>query len=265
MKDLLAAAGVPVPWYAPLARQAGERGLVVVKPVDSRGARGVVRVTPEVDATFAFERARSASPTGRVMVEEFLEGPQLSSESVIQGGRAVTLGCSDRNYARLFELAPFMIEDGGLQPSVHLADVLPGVDALAARGVQDEVALRLSGGWFATDQIPWSTGVDLVQVAARLALGERIPEAELRPRRFAPVAVRYFFPPPGQLRAVHGFESVAAEPWCLRAVLLARPGDVLSAPTDHTGRAGLVLATGETGAEAVAHAEEAVRRVRFEV
>ena len=294
MKDLLAAAGVPVPWYAPLAgpaelaRLARERGLVVVKPVDSRGARGVVRVTPEVDATFAFERARSASPTGRVMVEEFLEGPQLSSESVIQGGRAVTLGCSDRNYARLFELAPFMIEDGGLQPSVHLADVLPGVDALAARcaaalGMETgtlkgdlvlhparglcviEVALRLSGGWFATDQIPWSTGVDLVQVAARLALGERIPEAELRPRRFAPVAVRYFFPPPGQLRAVHGFESVAAEPWCLRAVLLARPGDVLSAPTDHTGRAGLVLATGETGAEAVAHAEEAVRRVRFEV
>jgi biotin carboxylase len=200
----------------------------------------------------------------------------------------VTLGCSDRNYARLFELAPFMIEDGGLQPSVHLAEVLPKVDALAERaaaalGMETgtlkgdlvlhperglcviEVALRLSGGWFATDQIPWSTGVDLVQVAARLALGERPSLDELRPKRFDAVAVRFFFPAPGRLRAVHGFEAVAAEPWCLRAVLHVRPGDTLAPPTDHTRRAGLVLATGASGTEAVARAEEAVARVRFEL
>ncbi len=294
MKDRLAAAGVPVPWYAPLgspeelARCVRARGAVVVKPVDSRGARGVLRVTEGVDPAFAFARARAASPSGRVMVEEFLDGPQLSTESVLVGGRAVTLGCSDRNYARLSELAPYIIEDGGLQPSVHVTEVLPKVDALAERaaaalGMETgtlkgdlvlhperglcviEVALRLSGGWFATDQIPYSTGVDLVQAAARLALGERPALEELRPKRFDAVAVRFFFPPPGRLRSVHGFEAVAAEPWCLRAVLHVRPGDTLAPPTDHTRRAGLVLASGASGAEAVARAEEAVARVRFEL
>jgi biotin carboxylase len=292
MKDRLSALGIPLPWYAPLAgpdelaAHVRERGLVVIKPVDSRGARGVQRVGAALDPTRAFAAARAASPSGRVMVEEYLAGPQLSTESIVQDGRAVTLGCSDRNYARLDEFAPYMIEDGGLQPSAHLADLLPAVDALAARAAEAlgmrrgtlkgdlvlhperglcviEVALRLSGGWFATDQIPHSTGIDLVQQAARLALGETLDLDVLKPQHFDPVCVRFFFPPPGRLAAIHGFENLAREPWCLRAVLYAKPGDDLRPPTDHTRRAGLVLATGTSRAEAQARAEDAVRRVRF--
>jgi biotin carboxylase len=291
MKDRLAAAGVPVPWYAPLssagalAAARAEHGTVVVKPVDSRGARGVLRVTADVDCAWAYEHARAASPSKRAMVEAFLDGPQLSTESILVDGRATTLACSDRNYARLAELAPYVIEDGGVQPSAHLGDVLDDANALvercaAALGMATgtlkgdfvltdaglaviEVAPRLSGGWLATDQVPWSTGVDLVQLAARLALGERLTLEERTPRSFRPIAVRYFFPARGVLRAIEGFEAVAAEPWCRRAVLFARPGDRLERPTDHTRRAGLVLASGDTREEAVRRAEEAVRRVRF--
>ena len=128
-----------------------------------------------------------------------------------------------------------------------------------------EVAPRLSGGWFCTDQIPISTGVDLVQIAARIALGETIELDEVRPRAWNPVAVRYFFPPPGVLRAVEGFDDVAGLPWVHRAVLFAAPGDVLEPVTNHTRRAGLVITTGKTRDEAVRRAEEAVRSVRFDV
>ena len=54
---------------------------LVIKPVDSRGARGVLRLTEAVDLNWAYEFSASQSPSGRVMVEEFLDGQQISTES----------------------------------------------------------------------------------------------------------------------------------------------------------------------------------------
>lgn len=292
MKERLRAHGLPVPWFCAvesarhLATLCQRRDVLVLKPVDSRGARGVLRLVRGVDPAWAFATSRAQSPTGRVMVEEFVPGPQLSTESLVHAGRATTLGCSDRNYELLETCAPFMIENGGCQPTEHLERVLGDVDELAfaaahALGLEAgvlkgdlvlhperglviiEVAPRLSGGWFCTDQIPLSTGVDLVQLAARLALGEDLDHAEARPRAFRPVAVRYFFPPPGRVLAVEGIEELRREPWVHRLVLFARPGDLALPPTDHTRRAGLVITLGATREEAVRRAEEAVERVRF--
>ncbi len=64
MKDRLKAHGVPIPWYAPLRDAADlqlallERGRdLVVKPVDSRGGRGVQRLNGGLDAETAYARA----------------------------------------------------------------------------------------------------------------------------------------------------------------------------------------------------------------
>jgi biotin carboxylase len=295
MKERLRTAGVPVPWCAPadsptaLARIVEtRRSTLVLKPVDSRGARGVLRLDGSVDLDWAYATAVRHSPSARAMVEEFVRGPQLSSESMIWQGRAWTAGLSDRNYEHLQRLAPFVIENGGCQPTAHLSDLLPAVDELVLRAARAiglergvlkgdlvldpqrglvviEVAPRLSGGWLATDQIPLSTGVDLVQAQAKVALGDELTADELTPRRWDPVAVRYFFPRPGRLVAVHGAAELTELPWVQRVVLFAQAGDELAPASDHTRRAGLVITTGPTRAEAVRRAEYAVASVRFEV
>src|SRR5262245_56815537 len=183
MKNRLATAGVPVPWYVAiesgdaLTRLAAEVTFpLIVKPVDSRGARGVIRLLPDVDPRRAFTMAAAESPTGRVMVERFIPGPQVSTESVVVGGRTTTIGFSDRNYELLDRFAPFVIENGGDLPSCLPPAVLESIDdlvgrAAAALGVQHgtvkgdivigtegpmviEVAVRLSGGYFCTHEIP---------------------------------------------------------------------------------------------------------------
>ena len=86
MKERFAAKGVPVPWFAEVAtpqalqRFAIERGSnLVIKPADSRGSRGVQRVAQVQDLTKAFMLARSHSPSERVMVEQYLDGPTVST------------------------------------------------------------------------------------------------------------------------------------------------------------------------------------------
>jgi biotin carboxylase len=126
-----------------------------------------------------------------------------------------------------------------------------------------EIAARLSGGWMSTDQIPLGAGVDLIGCAIRLALGERVPAEDIRPRWRRGVAIRYFFPPPGRVASIDGAEAFSGVPWVHRLGFFVEPGEVVQPITDHTKRAGFVITTGATREEAVERAETVVTAIRI--
>jgi len=287
MKQRFKAAGIPTSWFRPvgsvseLREIAGERGFpLVVKPVDSRGARGVLRLTADTDLDWASQHAKSFSPTSRIMVEEYLEGPQVSTESLMIDGMAFTPGFVDRNYEYLHRFAPYMIENGGQQPSALRQQDQAGIARLAeeagrALGVKTgvvkgdmvltaegpkviEIATRLSGGWLCTDQIPLATGVDFVGLAIRLALGEKVDSTEVIPRCHLGVAIRYFFPEPGRVVEVRNADRFANLPWVHSLGLYVGPGDLVEPVTNHTKRAGFVITTGDTRDDAIARALQVI-------
>ena len=61
-----------------------------------------------------------------------------------------------------------------------------------------EVAARIPGGQMA-DLVRHATGVDLVDIALRLALGEPVPDEVARPRFQQPLAIRFLTAQPGPL------------------------------------------------------------------
>lgn len=290
MKERFRAAGVPVPWFAPVESCAHLRRIVahqdyplVLKPVDSRGARGVLRVTPELNLEWAFQKARRFSPTGRVMVERYLSGPQVSTESVVLDGVAYTPGFSDRNYRRLEQFAPYFVEDGGTLPSTLAPETQRAIRKLVekaahALGVTNgvikgdivvhdgepyviEVAARLSGGFFCTHQIPLNCGVEIVRTAIRLALGESVVPRELQPKYQRGVAQRFCFPAPGRVVSVSGVEQVRNRPGIAFCEVRVAPGDRVPPVDCHPARVGSVIAVAETRAEAVEAAEQAVKDI----
>jgi biotin carboxylase len=293
MKQRFLAAGVPVPWFSPVAtpqalqRMAVERGRdLVVKPVDSRGSRGVQRVTQAGDLANAFQLARQHSPTERVMAEEYLSGPQVSTESIMVNGRCYTPGFSDRNYEFLERYAPFFIENGGDLPSHLPQDIQDKVKdvvarAAAALGIANgtvkgdivvhngepyviELAARLSGGFFCTREIPLNTGVDFVGAAIKLALGETVTPEELEPKKFTPVIQRYAFPQPGRVTRVSGAEEARKISGIEDVIVTAKPGDVIPPAGDKRPSAAMVLATGKTREAALAAANDALSHIRIE-
>jgi biotin carboxylase len=294
MKRRLAERGVAVPWFAPAPTPADLRAHVaaqgyplVVKPCDSRGARGVLLLRDAtVDLDWAHALALRESPSGRVMVERFIAGPQLSTESLVVDGVAHTIGVADRNYEQLERFAPYVIEDGGQLPSrlapaalgrargsIQRAAEAFGVRSGVIKGdivVEDgtpyviEIAPRLSGGYLCTHEIPLSTGVDFVGQALRIALGETPEAHELRARQSVGVAQRWMFPAPGRVRRIAGVEAVAARPEVALCELRVSVGDTVAPPTSHTGRAGVVITTGASAERAVAHARRAVTDIAIE-
>jgi biotin carboxylase len=291
MKERFAACGVPVPWFsavhsAPeLLQIVAERGRdLVIKPVDSRGSRGVQRLSQVRDLAKAFQFARDYSPTQRVMVEQYLPGPQVSTESHVVDGICYTSGFSDRNYEYLDTYAPYFIENGGDMPTALAAEIYERVldvqaDAAAALGVTRgtvkgdivvhdgqvyviELAARLSGGFFCTQEIPMNTGVDFIGAAIRIALGENPAPEEMTPKFQKFITQRYIFPDPGTVVATAGAEEAWKVPGVLEVNITAKKGDVIPPAGDKRPSGAMVIATGTNRAEARAAASAALSRIK---
>jgi len=284
---------VPVPWFslvesaARLHEIAFSRGFsLVIKPVDSRGARGVLRLTEAVDLNWAYQFSASYSPSGRVMVEEFLAGPQISTESILLEGVAYTPALADRNYEFLDRFAPHIIENGGDLPTRLSAEEQQSIrdliqQAATSMGVCNgvvkgdvafhegkpfmiELAARLSGGYLCTHEIPLSTGVDFVGCAIRLALGERVSADDLVPRFQRYISQRYLFPSPGRVVGIAGAQGVSEQPGVVFCQVRLRVGDLVGPVNSHPARAGLVMAMGESRREAMERTQAAIGSIEIE-
>jgi biotin carboxylase len=293
MKERFIKKGIPIPWFSSvdsvthLRRILSEKGFpLVLKPVDSRGARGVLRLVESIDLDWAYRHSISFSSSGRVMVEGYLDGPQISTEAVIINGVGYSVGFTDRNYEFLDRFAPYMIENGGGFPShlkgndqnlVAKTAIKAGLAMSIVDGVSKgdmvltddgpkviEIAPRLSGGWFSTDQIPIGIGVDLVGAAIKIALGESVGSLELKPKYHKGVAVRYFFPQPGRLKKIRNADKFNGISWVHRLGFFIKPGDIVEPVTNHTKRAGFVITTGETRDQAIGRAMQVVDTIKIE-
>jgi biotin carboxylase len=292
MKDSFAAFGVPIPWYQPVFEPESVRQILntrqsclVIKPVDSRGARGVLKIDCKSDIDWAFSIAAENSPTGRVMVEAYLKGPQVSTESLVLDGKCFTPGFSDRNYEFLDRFAPNIIENGGDLPSFLSARQQLSIrqlveDASNALGVTNgvikgdivlfqgkphviELAARLSGGYFCTHEIPLNTGVNFVEAAIKQCLGDSINTDDLIPKFQKGVAQRFMFPQPGQVVSIDIENWILKDPDIALFEIRVCVGDMVQPAFNHPARAGVVIATGVNREAAIQKAEAAVSAVRI--
>ena len=293
MRDCFKANGLPIPWYSEIFTAAELKHVVrthgfplIVKPVDSRGSRGVLRLTPDIDLKWAYSTACSYSPAGRVIVEEYLTGPQVSTESLVIERGVYTIGFSDRNYEYLERYAPYIVENGGELPSILPAREQLLICSVVAKtanalGITNgvikgdmvitdgkpyiiEVAARLSGGYFCSHEIPTNTGVDFLGAAIRLALGESLDESKLSPQYSNPVCQRYFFSEPGRVTSIEIPAWIDLNPNVIMCELRVHPGDILPVDAPHSLRVGVVITTGKTSAEAKKLAERVIYEVLIE-
>ena len=292
MKDCFAAFGVPIPWYQRVFDPESVRRILntgpsclVIKPVDSRGARGVLKIDCKSDLDWAFSIAAENSPTGRVMVEAYLNGPQVSTESLVLDGKCFTPGFSDRNYEFLDRFAPNIIENGGDLPSFLSARQQLSIrklveDAAFAMGITNgvikgdivlfqgkphviELAARLSGGYFCTHEIPLNTGVNFVGTAIKQCLGDPINTDDLIPKFQKGVAQRFLFPQPGKVVSIDMENWILEDPDIALFEIRVSVGDTVQPAFNHPARAGVVIATGVNRQAAIQKAEAAVAATRI--
>jgi biotin carboxylase len=296
MKERFESHGVACPWFSRVNSPEHLSDLIndnskrnyVLKPVDGRGARGVLLIKDDIDLEWAFLESKRWGESGQLILEEFIPGMQLSTESFILDGKCYTPAIAERNYSRLEQFKPNIIEDGGTIPALLDKDLRVAIDDLILRGaaalgvtkgivkgdvVVDntgkpliiELALRLSGGWFATHQIPATSGVSLVDAVISYSLGEVVSPSQLIAKYHRASAIRYWFPPKGRILHISGEEKLQQIPGLLSYGFFRKQGDMQPEIHTHPDRFGYVIVTGEDRNEVLARVDQALSCVQIEV
>jgi biotin carboxylase len=296
MRARLADAGVPQPRFAALRslserrRAAEEVGFpAVLKPADSGGQRGVFRVESIDDIDAHLHEALAASPSGEAILEEYIEGMEMNGIVLARNGQSIPLTLSDRRRppgvgfgvgwmhvypatiygAQLEEserVASYTAHALGLRTGIAFPQLIATTDG---RVLVVECAARIPGGQMA-DLVRWATGVDLVEVQLRMALGEAFSDDLVRPRFQQPLAIRFLTAEPGPLptgrvKRVGQLDKVLAFPGVVQADVYLQVGETIRPVQVDGDRRGYVIATAETNLEAIDRADAAARLLDVEV
>ena len=279
-RERLAAAGVPQPSWRAVTEDDGTIELpCVVKAPDRQGQRGLSLVRTREELGPAIAAALKASRGGSCLVEELVDGPEITVNAVSFDGRFVPLTVTDRLTA---EPPAFGVALAHAWPSAE--DVGPAVDvarrAAEALGIENgptytqlrlgphgpqvvEVAARLGGGHDAELCLA-AVGVDLNGLAIDFALG-RAPSGSEPLGIVGGACVLFLVPPEGELRAVEGVEQARASDGVLDVHVYRRPGWTFGPLRRGGDRAGAVIATGTSRDDALERARRAAARIRFVV
>lgn len=290
-RALLRDAGLPQPKFALVAdleeAAAAAEWIgypVVVKPRGLGASRGVGLVRSASDLAGFFADARSAHhpgvPTYRagILVEEYLEGPEISVDGVVHGGEYASMFLARKEVA----LSPYFEETGHL---VDAGDRLLSDPALRwvlakthrALRVTDAVThteLRLTARGFVVIEVNGRLGGDLIPYLGGLATGIdpglaaldvalRTPP-DLTPTRARTTGIRFLYPS-GHCRVDRVTVPAPDEAsGLLRATALAAPGDELRLPPlDYLQRYAYVLCAGNTPEACTGSLDEAEAQVDF--
>ncbi len=282
--------GVPSPVFLPIwslsdAKKACKvlKFPVVIKPADNMGARGVMRIDNLNQLADAFQFTKSASPSGELLIEEYMEGPELSIDAIIYNNEVTFTGIADR----IIEYPPYFIETGHTMPSNLSRETQDEACAVMRRGITalgltigaakgdikitkkgamiGELAARLSGGFMSAYTYPLSTGVDLMRAVIEISLGQE--PGNLEPL-FNRVAIeRAIIISPGIVKRISGLEEALKIPGIKEIFLNVKEGSTIIAPRSNVEKTGHIIAVGDTLAEAegsVARCKETLKIDVFE-
>ena len=261
---------------------------LVLKPIDNAGSRGVQLVNGTDSLLSAYDEAIKYSRSQSVLLEKFMIGDQISTESIVYRGEIHTFAFADRNYSHEELYAPFFIEDGinfpaKLSPKIQ-DDVLDlvkktimtlGIDIGAAKGdiiVHDgvphiiEMASRTSGGWFGAGSIPLATGVNPLRPLLQMFMGEEPDLTLLQPTRNLGCAQRYWIPTDSfAFQAAHGLNDVLQMPGVKMFDAFFPPkGTNIEKARHHAQRYAQVICTADTRDEAIRYAEDAIAAIQVQ-
>lgn len=194
MRNAFIAAGVPCPQYR-MVKSADEANNIdlsfplIVKPSDRSGSLGVTKVLRKEELVLGVERALGVSFKKEAMVEEYIEGREISVEFISYHGKHYPLQITDKVTTE----APYFVELEHHQPADFSAKEYENIysitrKALDALGLTNgashseykitkdgriivmEIGGRMGGDFIGSDLVELSTGYDFLKGVIDVAL-----------------------------------------------------------------------------------------------
>lgn len=252
----------------------------IIKPVDNSGSRGVILAYNTEQLVEGYKYSVQFSDRGTVIVEEYLEGMEVSVETMTFSGRTHILAITDK----VTSGAPHFVELGHSQPSRLPKERQMEIGKLAIQAVEAvglasgpahveimvtqqgpkliELGARMGGDYIASHLVPLSTGIDMVGATIDLLTGG---EPDMICRFAKGSAIRYFLAPPGRIAGIKGIKTARAIDGVIEVAFAKQIGEEISGVSSSGDRIGFVIAQGRDVEEAVSVCQAAVDCISIEV
>ena len=290
MRKALQLGGVSIPKFFKVSNENEYKEAVkqftvpfIVKPADSSGSRGifeVVDITNQELIKKAYEYCKPYSKVGDVLVEEYMNGPEVSVETLAVDGVCHVIQITDK----LTTGAPHYVEMGHSQPTrlnEKIADKISEIAKAAnkAIGIKNgpshteiivtsegpkivELGARLGGDNITTHLVPLSTGVNMVECCIKIALGEK-PDIEAKWSKGA--AIRYFEQHAGIVNNIEGIEEAKRIDGVWQISIVHGVGEKVTEVSSSGARMGFVIAQDTDAETAIKDCYKALGKIKVEI
>ncbi|WP_323747055.1 ATP-grasp domain-containing protein [Catenulispora pinisilvae] len=255
---------------------------VVVKPTREAGSICVLAVRTEAEVPAVLARYRElgalldprdlAGPLEEFLMEEYLDGPEISVETLSFDGRHVVVAVTDK----VIGAGPAgFVELGHSMPSRHPGPdvrraeplVFALLDAVGLRDGPAHTELKLTprgpvvieshnriGGDRINELAELVYGIDMDSYALGAPFG-LVPPLTEPPAPAGGAAIRFLTPAPGRVVEVSGAQAVSEDPALVELEIAVAAGALVPELTWSEDRVGHVIARGADAEQAIANCE----------
>jgi biotin carboxylase len=253
----------------------------IIKPVLNWGSRGISSVFSKEDLDFAILFAEKHHRNNNYIIEEFIQGIEMTVEGLCKDGVVTILSKSDKVHQQHERYKVAMQLN---YPSGFDKEVLEKVDELvknAARSLEltncaihceviirnsdvylIEMAARPGGGHIFGMIVEAQCGVPYPLALVKIFLSE---EFDFSKRFQKGVSYRFFTPPKGIFKSVEGIERLKSEDGVLDIGFSMKPGTKVDFISGDADRPGYLVTQAINKAQAIKLADSVIDRIKFKM
>jgi phosphoribosylamine-glycine ligase len=260
---------------------------IVIKPANRQASAGVIKIEQSHEIENAFfemittdegHKIANRSMKWEYMAEDYMEGFEVSVESIVQNGSAIfhnitgKITTKGRYFVELGHVVPAILsleqkeelyknqnllisaleaKDGILHAEWKITEEGPKLIECAGRVAGDSIL----------DLIELAYGFNVYATYVKILSGQ-IVNVPQKPSQGA--CIRFFEPSPGILKEIRGTEIFhQSDPHLIEYKLTVEPGDTITPINSSWARVGHVIVTGKDEYEAQEKAEIMVNNIQF--
>ena len=273
MKRLFKETEIPTPNYKILNKAFKDEEIenikfpVVIKPLDSQGQRGVLKLYSITQIRARFDEVLSFSREGYILLEEYYKSDEITVSGWVADSEVTILTVTDRvtfeneshigictahnfpskNLKKYYEeirsvtikiVEVFEIKNGPIYFQMLIGD----------EGIKvNEVACRV-GGAYEDELIPLLTGIDILDMLIDYTLGNPVDYRKLRQYNLLDnekvASVQMIFAKPGKIEKLGDMNNIKKLNGVFQAKFIVKPGDEIKEIENATQRAGYMIIEG---------------------
>jgi len=284
MKDVFQKNNISTAKYAvmgelDMTRLEGLRYPAIVKPVDCNSSKGVKKVYNEAELREAFDQAVNFSRTDTAIVEEFIQGPEITVDVQVENGKAYVLSTAysdkiadddkfvifrtrypiaetDAVREQIAQTAQQIADAFGLKNSLMLIQMISDGERVYVL----EFSARTGGG-VKYQLIKRVSGFDVIKAVVDLTL-QQIPHVEIAPPETKYITNTFIYCKPGIFDRLDGFEELKQEGVISEYFLFKWQGAEMGNATNSGDRIAGFTVQADTLPDVQAKYDQAIARMR---